>query len=346
MINRLVFLAVLLFLPFVIKAQAERQPKYHVVCEKETFSSIARQYHTKVDSLIKWNPKIKPLSLGVGNKIIVGWEEVGGEEARESTEKSFDSAYANSGNTNTSSTSSTNVCTNNSSINTEEPNGNNPEKENSFSWVHFLLGLLIGLAIGVVLFYLFYVKKLKVDNRYLEIELNQVKFDFNSEKTSTGSELSRLRSKIQSLDREKQRLFEENVSLGEEIDHLKTAQSRMNEDKMEKTRVFINPAVQQASRALSVLYADAIIDDYFVRISEAPNEDTLFVLNLDGENSANFGIYKPAYPRIVANPSFLEGCEKQILGNTMQLDVKEGRAQRDASNGKWKIIEKLNVLIK
>lgn len=222
-----------------------------------------------------------------------------------------------------------------------------PVNKPSISWIWLLFGVLIGLALGVVLFYLLYVKKLKADYRYIENELNQAKFDLNSEKTSTGSELSRLRSKIQSLDREKQRLFEENVSLGEEIDRLKAAQSRVNENRMEQTAsVSMNQASTQSSDSPTALYADAIIDGYFVRISEVPNEDSIFVLHLNGENSANFDIYGPAHPRIIANPSFLEGCEKQILGNTMQLDVIEGRSQRDASNGKWKIIEKLNVIIK
>ena len=190
-------------------------------------------------------------------------------------------------------------------------------------------------------------KKLKDNYRCLEIELGQVKFDLDSEKTSTGSELLRLRSKIQSLDREKQRLFEENVSLGEEIDRLKAAQSHENENRIEQTvSAFTDQTSIQTQSSQSALYADAIIDGYFVRISEVPNEDSVFVLHLNGENSANFGIYSPAHPRIIANPSFLEGCEKQILGNTMQLDVIEGRAQRDASNGKWKVIEKLNVIIK
>jgi len=344
MVNRLTFLFVLLFLPFLIKAQGNREAAiYHTVQKDEWYSKIAPLYNTKVDSLEKWNPNVESNSLTVGQRIIVGWKEVVKEQEHDEKIEKTPETILDAGAKQPK--GDTNVPP--SSPPREEPKPDpDPTPSPSYSWVWLLFGMVIGLALGVVLFYLLFVKKLKADNRYLEIELNQLKFDLNSEKTSTGSELSRLRSKIQTIEREKQRMLEENVSLGEEIDRLKAAQSRMNENGTEKTRVSINQAAQQASGASLVLYADAIIDDYFVRISESPNEDTIFVLNLNGENSANISIYKPAYPRIVANPSFLEGCEKQILGNTMQLDVTEGKAQRDVSNGKWKVINKLNVIIK
>lgn len=353
MVNRLEFLFVLLFLPFVLKAQENKVAINYMVKSGDTYSNIAISYQTKVDSLKKWNPTVTPSLIQPGQSIIVGYEKVSDDEIGERTIVLENSDSVNIDNTNSIATSVSNTNSDNTSVNNENQSDKKKDKEkekvkdNSFLWVRFLLGLLVGLVLGIVLFYLIYVKKLKDNYRCLEIELGQVKFDLDSEKTSTGSELSRLRSKIQSLDREKQRLFEENVSLGEEIDRLKAAQSRTNENRMEQTA---SASTDQASTQLSgspaELYADAIIDGCFVRISEVPNDDSIFVLHLNGENSAYFDIYGPAHPRIIANPSFLEGCEKQILGNTMQLDVIEGRAQRDASNGKWKVIEKLNVIIK
>ena len=96
MVNRLALLFVLLFFPFLIKAQVERQPKYHVVCNEETFSGIARQYQTKVDSLKTWNLNVDPTGLKVGQRIIVGYEKVvkeqeSDEQREENTNLTLDS---------------------------------------------------------------------------------------------------------------------------------------------------------------------------------------------------------------------------------------------------------------
>jgi hypothetical protein len=98
-------------------------------------------------------------------------------------------------------------------------------------------------------------------------------------------------------------------------------------------------------RNATTLYADSIFDDFFNKTSEMPNEDTVFELHLPNAQNATFTIYLPAKRRIIANPAFLEGCEKQVLINGQDVKViDEGTAQQQA-NGKWKIIKKLNVII-
>lgn len=218
----------------------------------------------------------------------------------------------------------------------------------SVSWIGLLVGLFVGLVCGVLLFYLLYVKKLKLDYEHKKNELSRVKANITSEKSKISSELSQLRSRIKILERDNKRLFDENVSLGVEIDRLRAARFRVNENIEEQTvSLSANQVSSQESGPSMTLYADAIIDDCFVKVRENPNEDSIFVLHLNGDNMADFSIYKLAYQRVVANPSFLEGCEKQILGDTMQLEIKsEGRAQREVSNGKWKVINKLNVIIR
>jgi hypothetical protein len=89
------------------------------------------------------------------------------------------------------------------------------------------------------------------------------------------------------------------------------------------------------------LYADAIIDGKFNRVKEAADEsETNFELKLNrtGDTTAKVVVYSGAYRRILANPSFLEGCEKQLIGNnyTSITTTKEGVAQKD-SDGKWRI---------
>lgn len=243
-------------------------------------------------------------------------------------------------------------------INTEQvgdSDGTGHTSTHSYSWVWFMLGLLVGLALGAVLLYVLFVKKLEAKHKSNENELSQTNSFISKEKAKVSKELSELRSKMsilskenERLSKENKRLFEENIALGEKMERLKGSQSRTYENKSSQTNdVFTSQVSSPTAGTSSTLYADAIIDDYFVKVRNVPNEDSLFVLHLNGENLADFVIYQPAYQRVIANPSFLTGCEKQILGDIMQLEIlSEGKAQREVSTGKWKVVNKLNVIIK
>jgi hypothetical protein len=94
------------------------------------------------------------------------------------------------------------------------------------------------------------------------------------------------------------------------------------------------------------LYADFIIDGKFSKVTEQPANNSIFELKLAkaGDTQANVVIYSAAYERVIANPSFLEGCEKQITGNTNVAMQREGIAQKDGS-GKWIITTIPEILI-
>lgn len=94
-----------------------------------------------------------------------------------------------------------------------------------------------------------------------------------------------------------------------------------------------------------LLYADSIIDGVFSHVKEQENDDTIFVLKLKNENSATISIFKQAYGRVLANASYLEGCEKQIIGNSSVEIVREGEAEK-GYNGKWKVVSPLKVEIR
>lgn len=348
MINRLAFLVVLLFLPFVIKAQGNRVPIYHTVQQGEWYSKIAPKYNTKVDSLEKWNPNVKSKSLQVGQRIIVGWEEV--DEKQEQDEKIEKTPEMTLESEAKQPKGDTNVTPKDEPAPKLEPPVVDPDPipSHSYSWVWLLLGLLIGMVLGAFLLYVLFANKLRAELEHKENELSRLNYNLTSEKSSAGSELSRLHSRIKLIEQKNKDLDNENNSLREEIAQLKTAQQRVSEYRTERTSpINTNQVSNETSGSSKTLYADAIIDDCFVKVRETPNEDSIFILHLNGENTADFSIYKSAYQRVVANPSFLEGCEKQILGDIMQLEiVSEGKAQREVSNGKWKVINKLNVLIK
>lgn len=305
------------------------QENYYIVKRDDSSGKIAKQYGINYDEFKRWNNlKGDNPTIHIGDTLWIVDPTTIQNKSNEVATIEVKSIVGNEVG---------------AGVENGTPKGENPEKTQSHSWVWMLLGLLVGLVLGAALFYVLFMKKLKAELEHKENELSNLKFNLSNEKSNSNAGLSRLHSKIQSLERENQRLFDENVSLGEEIDHLKEIQTCENES----SAVSSSQVPQQSLGASKTMFADAIIDGCFVKVREAPNEDSIFELHLDGENSVIFCIYKPAYQRVMANPSFLEGCEKQIIGDVMQIEiVANGTAQRDVSNGKWKIINKLNVLIK
>jgi len=96
------------------------------------------------------------------------------------------------------------------------------------------------------------------------------------------------------------------------------------------------------------LYADNIINGQFHRVKEQPDEDTIFelILSKAGDVQAKVIVYEPAHKRVIANPAFLEGCEKQILNNATSVTMqREGIAQKDVDIGKWMITTTPEVII-
>lgn len=98
---------------------------------------------------------------------------------------------------------------------------------------------------------------------------------------------------------------------------------------------------KQLSIKATFLYADAIINDEFHRTNEQPNADTVFELELTPNvRTASFHIYIKAYPRVIKNPDFLDGCEKlKISPKPQYLEVEKGVAAQD-DFGKWKVTKK------
>lgn len=344
------FLAFVFFLVFT----GYGQRTLYTVKKGDTPKKIARDHNITVSDFYKWN------GLSPDNYIIIGKEYI--VEAPQIIEESQDSQEQNEpfieekeGEMFDGLVPKQEL----ESIQTSEPkpkgtgvNGNHEEEKlsSSFSWVWLLLGILFGAVLGVFLFNVLYVKKIIEEQERINTELSRRNQTLYREKSSESSELSRLRLKIQGLEREKEKILNENIALGEKIDRLKAAQSNTNKTRITESHPITTSTSQvsnQQSEPSTVLYADAIIDDYFVKVRETPSEDSIFVLQLNGKNSADFEIYTNAYFKVVANPSYLDGCEKQILSETKQIEVlSKGYAQQVDANGKWKVINKLNVIIR
>lgn len=118
------------------------------------------------------------------------------------------------------------------------------------------------------------------------------------------------------------------------------------EDQLRKEQSLSTTTVSssQKSNAPRSLYAESIVNDKLMRVKESPNEDSIFELKLQGDSRASVTIYKGAHNRVLQNPSFLDGCDKQVIGNSSLSVRQEGRAEKD-ENGKWKLVSKVDVIL-
>jgi len=96
-----------------------------------------------------------------------------------------------------------------------------------------------------------------------------------------------------------------------------------------------------------ILYADFINDNFFDNVTNEPNPDTVFELTLDKKGKAVFTVFEEVYAKVLRNPDYLEGCEKQIGQNRNEIVINkgdEGAAKLD-NNNRWKITKPLKVKI-
>lgn len=191
--------------------------------------------------------------------------------------------------------------------------------------VLYILMLLAILVIIVLLGWLYITKKQAKDKstkRKIQFDEFQVNLD------NSYSDNAKLTEKIQQLSAEIEKLKDEKTNLRTEIYQSQQKQKSIDDPKPQ-------PVAQPQSLSL---YADAIIDGKFNRVTEEPDSRSIFELKLAKayDTRATVIIYPAAYGRIIANPSFLEGCEKQVLGSTVVTIIHEGIAQKDSS-GKWSL---------
>jgi len=202
-----------------------------------------------------------------------------------------------------------------SKLQSQISSSNNEESDLIPDLVSYALAVIV-LTLLVLLFVMIRKKNAKITHNKTRKEHYEKEFNKNEKEKSV-------------LLGEKNKLSLENEKLRDEIQNLRV-------EVEQKTRP-LSPV--PAPSLLQSLYADAIIDGKFNRVKEQPDDDTIFELKLRKPNAmrANVIVYAPSHKRVIANHSFLEGCEKQILGNTTVTMLREGIAQKDGS-GKWFII--------
>jgi hypothetical protein len=92
----------------------------------------------------------------------------------------------------------------------------------------------------------------------------------------------------------------------------------------------------------SVLYADAIHNGTFHRVTTSPTENTIFKINKNASGrTATFEVYKDAYEKVLRRPDFLEGCDLQKIDSQSVETFEIGKVELEYNT--WKITEKAKI---
>lgn len=183
-------------------------------------------------------------------------------------------------------------------------------------------------------------KALEKQNKALIEENKQIKSqlrDLNLKIKNKEKEISKLLLDNKNLENQRLELLEENISLGETINKLEELQISRQIVSDETNSVVVN--------GTNTLYANSIYGGFFNKVTTDYDENTVFVLQNDNNGFAFFDVFPKAEGRILANSSFLDGCDKQVLPDAQRvLTNNKGEAVLQA-DGKWRVIKKLSVTV-
>lgn len=159
-----------------------------------------------------------------------------------------------------------------------------------------------------------------------------------------GGELLKLRNAIKQLNGQNVFLDKQHKALTEKIGKLEALLQQITDDISRlKKDVYHTPPPTSPS----VLYAKSIVDNCLCNVTSQPNGNTIFELHLNGANQAELCLYSGALKRIVANPAFIDGCDKQVINNDKNVEVRStGLVRKDPISGRWQVIRKMDILIK
>lgn len=210
-------------------------------------------------------------------------------------------------------------------------------------WVRLLLFVLTGIVLGLAIYVFFLQRDLNDDSKEIEKRKKEIE-DLKKEIGKSNGNASN-KDNV-SIESEIRKAKEENHKLNRRLNDLEhmLKETDFSFDR-ESTYTSNQQPTSKSVETIKLLYADSIIDGEFSHVKEQENDDTVFVLTLKSESTASVAIFEKANGKVIANPSYLEGCEKQIIGNSSVVIVREGEAEK-GFNGKWKVITPLKVEIR
>lgn len=232
---------------------------------------------------------------------------------------------------------------------TQKKNVERPERNNPGYNLNFLnIGLLILIAITLLLIIIYRKKFINLIQQYLKMKPNNSKIDGAQSLEAKVKELQFENLRLRGLENDNAQLHLKNKQLELRVRELEKQLEEFNESTIQNVLFPSVSGINQVSHSINDrLYAEAIVEGAFYGLSEKPNADTVYELLLseNGKN-ASFRIYTEAYKRVIKNPDFVDGCDKQKVNTTPQdLDVETGTASQD-DFGKWKVTKKAIIIFK
>lgn len=218
----------------------------------------------------------------------------------------------------------------------------NGEYNSTEQWVRIVLFSMAFVLIAIVIYLVLRLRGLRGEIVSVVTDIGRIKERLNKgvEKPSTNLASKSYDSEIRNLQNANRDLMNRLAALEDLLKEKERNATSENEPSTISQQPTSRPVEAQKQ-----LYADSIIDGVFSHVKEQENEDTVFVLKLKGETDASITLYRGAINKVLANASYLEGCDKQIIGNNFVEIVREGEAEK-GFNGKWKVVSPLKVEIR
>lgn len=211
-------------------------------------------------------------------------------------------------------------------------------------WTKILLFALAALLVGLIVYVLLRLKELNensddiagLDSKVMELERKTKELSNNL-----------LSSSSVTLEKDSRDLKNENREIKSRVESLEELVRAIEAlvHNLQESRAQIVEQPQEIGDTRHLLYADSILEGFLTYVSDNVTDDTIFILKLNDETHASISLYEPAFGKIIANASYLDGCEKQIIGkNTVEV-IQEGSTIREGS-GKWRVVVPLKVEIR
>lgn len=220
-------------------------------------------------------------------------------------------------------------------------------KSKSFSWwwLWLITGAILGIAAWEIRLKRMIRMKFFAKRRSSESKVHQEdEFTaWENDKKDFENEIIELKNKIITLEAQNKDLLNENIEWGQKFESYPYKQKNNFDTDLDQSIGKNLTEIQRATHSF-ILYSGSISENSFKRVSEIPNENTIYELHLQNANTATFTLYEQAKQLVCKHPEFLEGCNKQVLSNQNVRIDNEGAAQRQAE-GSWKIIRDLSITI-
>ena len=216
------------------------------------------------------------------------------------------------------------------------------------SWVRILLFVLVGMVLGLMVYlFIFLHNKMDDESKRIDQRIERRKKDIENLYEKIDSSTTGVHDQNEkAAEKMVVDLKKKNDELWNKVVELEGMLKEKNASfSIEPVTNTTQQSPSKSNESQKLFYADSIIDGVFFRVREHENDDAVFVLKLKSESKAAITLYERAYNKILENASYLDGCEKQIIGKNSVEIVDEGEAEM-GSDGKWKVVTPLKVEIR